>query len=197
MKKHLDTTIVFPNTNILEMHTALDRIDGGEEYSKYVDQLEKQFEEFDSLPSPRLMKSHLPAFLLPKQIWTVRPKVIHMCRDVKDVAVSYYHMCCNDTFSPYKGSAQDLFDTFYNDYIVWGPYHEHVQSYLQLHQLDHLLLMTYEEMKAKTFAAVKKVNKFLECTFSDEKLYQLIDQASFEKMQGRLTKMIIYQPEFK
>lgn len=32
-------------------------------------------EAANKLPSPRLIKSHLPAWLLPKQVWTKKPKV--------------------------------------------------------------------------------------------------------------------------
>ncbi|XP_055313225.1 uncharacterized protein LOC129574785 [Sitodiplosis mosellana] len=117
----------------------------------------------NTLPSPRLMKSHLPAYLLPKEIWTVRTKLIHISRDVKDVAVSFYHYACN-RYPFYKVSAHDLFHSFYNDYIVFGPYHQHVQSYRQLHHLDHLLLMTYEELSENTLACAKRVSEFLGCT---------------------------------
>jgi len=33
------------------------------------------FEECVNMPRPRYIKSHLPMFLLPDQLWTVKPKV--------------------------------------------------------------------------------------------------------------------------
>ncbi|XP_049943332.1 luciferin sulfotransferase-like [Schistocerca serialis cubense] len=42
-------------------------------------------------PPPRLIKSHLPPVLLPKQLWTVKPKIVYVCRNPKDTAISYYH----------------------------------------------------------------------------------------------------------
>jgi hypothetical protein len=33
----------------------------------------------------------LPASLLPEQIWEKKPKIIHVSRNPKDVAVSFYH----------------------------------------------------------------------------------------------------------
>ncbi|XP_055312944.1 sulfotransferase 1C2-like [Sitodiplosis mosellana] len=197
LKNNLDSTIFSPLNNFLEIHSILDNIDGDEEFAKFIERREKLFEELDTLPSPRLMKSHLPAYLLPKEIWTVRPKLIHMSRDVKDVAVSHYHMCRNSIFLPYKGSAHEFFHSFYNDYFVWGPYHQHVQSFRQLHHLDHLLLMTYEELSANTLASVKRLSEFLGCKYSDEDLHQLIEQASFEKMQRKLTTIPGFNPDFK
>jgi Sulfotransferase domain len=33
-------------------------------------------ELISQMPRPRHIKSHLPAFLLPDQLWTVKPKVV-------------------------------------------------------------------------------------------------------------------------
>ncbi|KAG5667159.1 hypothetical protein PVAND_015156 [Polypedilum vanderplanki] len=46
----------------------------------------------DKMPRPRIFKSHLPVQFLPDQNWTVKPKIIHIHRDVKDVAISFYHL---------------------------------------------------------------------------------------------------------
>uniref|UniRef100_T1GXY4 Sulfotransferase domain-containing protein n=1 Tax=Megaselia scalaris TaxID=36166 RepID=T1GXY4_MEGSC len=37
----------------------------------------KSFKKSDDLPSPRLLKSHLPASFLPKEIWQKRSKIIY------------------------------------------------------------------------------------------------------------------------
>ena len=46
-----------------------------------------------SMPSPRYIKSHLTWDLLPEQMQTVRPKVVYVARNPKDMCVSYYHYC--------------------------------------------------------------------------------------------------------
>ena len=51
----------------------------------------------DALPSPRLMKTHLPFHLMPKQIsetaaGPIPCKCIYVMRNPKDAAVSLYHM---------------------------------------------------------------------------------------------------------
>lgn len=196
LKNNLDFTIVLPIDNVLEVHTTIDKIDGDEEFAKFVEFREKCFEELDTIPSPRLIKSHLPAYLLPKELWTVRPKLIHMNRDVKDIAVSYYHM--SRYIRPfYTGNAHDYFHSFYNDYIILSPYHQHVQSFRQLKQLDHLIFMTYEELSKNTLSSVKRVSEFLECTYNDEELHQLIEHISFERMRDKIIFKPTNKPEFK
>ncbi|XP_069942569.1 luciferin sulfotransferase-like isoform X2 [Cherax quadricarinatus] len=44
-----------------------------------------------NISAPRTIKSHLPKELLPKQIWQVKPKIVYVCRDPRDVCVSYYY----------------------------------------------------------------------------------------------------------
>lgn len=156
-----------------------------EEIASFVEKKDKMLDELDALPSPRMIKSHLPAYLLPKQIWTVRPKMIYISREAKDTAVSYYHMSLNNLI-PNNGSMSEFLDAFRNDLVIFGPFHHHFYSFHQLRHLKHLLLLTYEDLSAHTFENVKRMSEFLECSYSDDQLYQLIEYASFGKMREKI-----------
>lgn len=47
-------------------------------------------EDIDRLPSPRILHSHKPFRFLPLQIKEQRPKIVHIYRNPKSVAVSNY-----------------------------------------------------------------------------------------------------------
>ena len=66
------------------------------------------------MPSPRLLKSHLPEHLLPTQIFSKKAKIVYVVRNPKDLAVSFYH---------FHKWAPDLpqyesWDHFFDDYIA-------------------------------------------------------------------------------
>lgn len=147
--------------------------------------VDTKLSEYENLAPPRILKSHLPAYLLPKDIWSVKPKLIYVYRDAKDVALSTYHMYQNHVWLKYAGTKEDFLDAFVNDHVIYGPFYDHVRSFKQLSKLDHVLLIKYEDMIADPFAAVKKISEFLNCSYDDDQLQQLTEHVSFENMRKK------------
>lgn len=194
------TAEIFPPYKMLERQIIVDINEGNENDAVYraaIDQIDRDFDDCMNQPSPRLIKSHLPAPLLPSDIWIKKPKVIYMYRDARDVAISMYHMFRNHSLLKYPGTIEDFFDIFLNDHIIFGPFHGHVTSFRQLHQCDHLLLMNYEEMVANPFAAIKRISEFLNYSYSDEQLQRLTEHLSFENMQKNFVRPAIYSSGYK
>ncbi|KAG5668780.1 hypothetical protein PVAND_016706 [Polypedilum vanderplanki] len=78
-------------------------------------------------PRPRHIKSHLPAFLLPNELWTVKPKIIYITRNPKDVAVSlYYHL--KNLFG-FMGEKSLIFEACLQDKMVYYPFNSHVLEF--------------------------------------------------------------------
>lgn len=146
------------------------------------DRFTESMKFFDDLPSPRIFKSHLPAFLLPKQLWTVKPKIIYTTRNPKDVALSAYHMMRNSIY-PFKGTLDDYCTSFMNDTGFFMPFFDHVQGFLQIRNLDNILFTVYEDVLSNQYDAIKRINEFLGCSFTDAQLCQLIENVSFKKMR--------------
>lgn len=107
--------------------------------------------------------------------------MIYISRNAKDVAVSYFHMERNSTFL-FKGTLSDLSKTFRDDYIHFGPFHEHIHSFTQNGNLHHLFFVTYEELSINTFKIVKGISEFLNYQHNDEQLQRIIEHVSFGKM---------------
>jgi hypothetical protein len=53
--------------------------------------------KLDNIPSPRPLNTHVPYRWLPKQHIENGGKIVHVLRNPKDVAVSYYHVARNST----------------------------------------------------------------------------------------------------
>lgn len=146
----------------------------------------------------RLLKSHLPAFLLPKDIWTVKPKVIYVYRDAKDVAISMFHMYKSKTGVKFSGTKEEFFDIFLENDIFFGPFNDHVNNFLQLKNLDHVLLMKYEDLVANPLAGVKKISEFLNYAYTEDQLKQLTEHVSFENMRRKnVVDLQMYPDGFK
>lgn len=155
---------------------------GNKTFQQMIDRCDDQFENYEKKPSPRIFKTHLPPFLAPKAIWTIKPKVIYIARNPKDAIVSLYYMHRNDNVH-YTGTLEGYCDKFMKNQMVFTPFFDNILSYWQLKHLDHVLFVTYEELSADLFAGVKRISEFLECSYTDEELKELAEYVSFKKMR--------------
>lgn len=141
----------------------------------------------NKLPSPRHLKSHLPAGLLPPQIWTVKPKIIYTCRSSKDTAISYFHHYKRT--HQYDGSEQDFLEAYLNDKIIFSPQHSHIKDFWYMCEEENILFLTFEEMKSDMMNVLKKVSKFLGKNYTEEQLRKLENHLSFESMKANDEKL--------
>lgn len=86
----------------------------------------------EHMKSPRYIKCHLPAGLLPKQLWTKKPKIVYTARGVKDTAISLFHHYVN--MQGYQGSKDEFLEAFLDDNVFYGPYHCHVRDFWHMRQ---------------------------------------------------------------
>lgn len=140
-------------------------------------------ERINALPSPRHLKSHLPAGLLPNQIWTVKPKIIYVSRGIKDNAVSYYHHYKN--FHIYDSSKEEFMEAFVDGQIIFSPQHNHIKDFWFMRNEENVLFLTFEEMKRDLSGVLRKTSKFLGKRYADDQLFELERFLSFESMKSR------------
>ncbi|XP_073847784.1 sulfotransferase 1 [Musca autumnalis] len=135
----------------------------------------------NKLESPRLLKSHLPAMLLPKAIWTKQPKIIYVFRNPKDAAVSYFHHWRG--MVGYQGTKQDFVQSYIDGHVNFNPFWPHVLDFWYMRNSPQILFTSYERMKKNLAAVIQDVCRFLNKTVNDQQLEQMIDHLSFEKMK--------------
>lgn len=142
-----------------------DRIDEDSEFAF------SSVERANNLPSPRFMKCHLPIEILPKAIWTVRPKVIYTARNPKDTAVSFFHHYRN--MHGYLPDMVAFMRAFLAEEIIFGPFHDHVLNFWKTRNEPNVLFLTYEQMQADLMSVMRRTQEFLGKSFSEEQLGEL------------------------
>lgn len=174
-----------------------------EKCAMWTDIFDKEIERYKEMKSPRIFKTHLPAFLLPNQLWTVQPKIIYTIRNPKDVVLSAYHMIRN-SYMHFSGTLEDFCELYFDDIGFTSPIFDHFHGFLQLRTRDHVLLAEYEEMIADPVRGLKRICEFLQCPHSDEQLQEVNENVSFETMREKFPcfmlpddKSTIPDPDYK
>ena len=92
-----------------------------------MDHIFKTLDYARNLPSPRIIKSHLPLEMLPPKLLDTC-KVVYVCRNVKDVFVSmFHHMQTQKDTMGYQGSFEDLVKNILEDKELYGSYWSHLK----------------------------------------------------------------------
>ncbi|XP_073836598.1 luciferin sulfotransferase-like [Musca autumnalis] len=137
----------------------------------------------EMLPSPRLIKSHLPANLLPHQIWKKKTKLIYVARNCKDVIVSSYHF--TKALGYWSGdNIADYVNDFMNNDVMYTSYWSHVVNFWKIRNKPNIFFVTYEEMKRNLKGVIERLCEFLEKPqLNDREMEQLLEHLSFDNMK--------------
>lgn len=140
---------------------------------------------FENLESPRVIKNHLPMFSLPINVWASEltgPKVVYIARNLKDTIVSEYHFRRN-YLPPAEITMDDVVNGIIKDIWIHSPYMEHILNAWSLRHLKNVLFIHYEDLVNDTFANVKRISEFLDCSYTDDQLNELVEYVSFDNMK--------------
>ncbi|KAJ1531394.1 hypothetical protein ONE63_000075 [Megalurothrips usitatus] len=133
------------------------------------------------MPSPRFIKSHLTWDLLPEQLCTVRPKVVYVARDPKDLCVSYYHYC--RLAHGLDGPFQDFAELFLQGGVPYGSAWSHILSFWARRNDPNLLFLKYEDMKKDLPSQIRRTAEFLGKQIGNDDIRNLIEYLSFDRMR--------------
>lgn len=117
----------------------------GNDKSKFAEELGNSVEQVENMPSPRFIKTHLPAPLLPERLAAVKPKVVYVTRNPKDMCVSYYHYC--KLIHGLRGSFDEFCDLFIRGKTPIGPIWDHILGFWDQRDEPNVLFLKYEDMK--------------------------------------------------
>ncbi len=131
----------------------------------------------------RLIKSHEPYAAPQKRFYR---KAIYLIRDGRDVAVSYYYTLIRRGL--YEGDFAPFLRLFLEGGVDgYGPWHEHVESWLEspLRSDGSLLVLKYEELLADPVGGLSAAMEFLGVPVARERAEQTIEAYSAERMRER------------
>ncbi|GFY85670.1 sulfotransferase 12 [Actinidia rufa] len=116
----------------------------------------------ESLPSPRLLATHISYTSLPMSVLGSGCRIVYICRNPKDVLVSMWKICI---------------------WTVLGPCARVLEC------PERVFFITYEEMKRDTLVHVKRLAKFLGKPFSLEEeskgvAEEIVEMCSFESLSN-------------
>ena len=135
---------------------------------------------------PRIIKTHMPLEFLPDNLLE-KAQVVYVCRNPKDVSVSYYHHMSDtlNEFYDYLGTFDQFTKCFMEGTLEYGRYFDHLKSAWKLRDHPNMKFIWYEDMKKNTIKEVSDLADFLKHPLSVDKIDDLVQHLSFSNMKQR------------
>ncbi|OCT58848.1 sulfotransferase family cytosolic 1B member 1 [Xenopus laevis] len=137
----------------------------------------------ESVPSPRIIKTHLTVSLLPKSFWEKKCKYIYLARNPKDVTVSFYHFDKMNQLHPEPGTWEQYLEKFMQGKVAYGPWGLHVKDWWELRKKQNVLYLFYEDMIEDPKREIRKVMSFLGKDLPDLVVEKICQHTSFKAMK--------------
>uniref|UniRef100_A0A8C0H4V7 Sulfotransferase n=1 Tax=Chelonoidis abingdonii TaxID=106734 RepID=A0A8C0H4V7_CHEAB len=136
-----------------------------------------------NIPSPQVIKTHLPFQLVPKSFWENRCKVIYVARNAKDNVVSYYFCDQMNKTQPEPGPWELYLQKFMDGKLALGSWYDHVCQYWA-ERANHCILYVFcEDMEEHPAQEIRRIMDFLEVELPSQVLEKIIRQTSFRIMK--------------
>ncbi|XP_068736182.1 sulfotransferase 1E1-like isoform X2 [Montipora capricornis] len=166
-----------------------EKIDRRFPFLAYANAVEAIRPDFQALPSPRLIKSHLPANVIPKgSDESSRCKYIYVARNPKDITVSYFYFIQSfaamevDVENAYNGPFEFFVDLFIEGNLPFSKWNNHVLGWWKHRNDDNVLFLRYEDLQTDLRYCVRTIAEFLQKPLSDELINRITEQCTFKEM---------------
>uniref|UniRef100_A0A8C4QED8 Sulfotransferase n=1 Tax=Eptatretus burgeri TaxID=7764 RepID=A0A8C4QED8_EPTBU len=137
----------------------------------------------EGMASPRVIKTHLRADLLPQSFWEQKCKMIYVARNIKDVIVSNYYFHRMSLFLPKPGTWEQFLQKSLAGEVLWGSWFEHVKEWWSRREKADILFVFYEDMKEDLAHETDRVASFLDRKLSSEQIASVVRNTTFETMR--------------
>ena len=176
-------------TTVMQMilHTLM--ADGADDF-EHIDAVVPWFEwgtnqgkSYADLPSPRLFKSHLPYFWIPKGPC----RYIYVMRDGRDVAISNYYLY--QRFNGYRGTFDAFYTRFLRGRLANGSWFRHLRGWQRAgnHGAGNhrtILYVAYEDLMTDRAAEIERIAHFCGIELDAAKRNRVLELSSFAYMKA-------------
>lgn len=116
-----------------------------------------------ALDDPRTIKSHLAYDALPESVKSVKPKIVYVCRNPKDYAVSWYNFMRSWKFItiPEGFTFQHFLRAIMNAKVSYTPIFPHMLGYWKRRNEPNILFLQYEDMQKDLPKNIRRIAAFL------------------------------------
>jgi hypothetical protein len=130
----------------------------------------------------RVIKTH---FAWDKIPYSPDARYILVIRDPKDILVSSYFFARDLVFGPMMPTVKSWHASFLtNDSFVLGSWPAHLNSYWQVRDLENVLLISFEQMKADQSAVIRDVASFMGVALTPQAFKLVDDKSRFKYMKN-------------
>lgn len=134
--------------------------------------------DLESLPSPRIMKSHLAYPRIPHGAG----RYIYIMRDGKDVVTSYFYH--EQRLNPGFNMPFDMFfEQFMRGKVMYGSWFDHVAGWWAHHNDPNVLFLRYEDLQRDLAGNIRKIADFCWITIDPARLPTIVERSSFAFMK--------------
>lgn len=144
----------------------------------------RALEDRSAAPSPtgyRVIKSHLPADLVPLQS---AAKFIAVTRDPSDCAASGYHFFAKLFFGAMTPPPDAWLEFFGSEDAIADSWHRFTATWWAERDRANVLFLRFEDIKARPKAAISQIASHLGIDLTPEQLERIADATSFDAMKA-------------
>ncbi|XP_054613208.1 sulfotransferase 2B1-like [Dunckerocampus dactyliophorus] len=135
----------------------------------------------DDRPSPRMFTTHFLHHMMPPSFFEVRPKVIYVMRNPKDVFTSAFHYHRMASFLVDPEPQSDFLHKFLHGKVMFGSWFEHIKSWLN--DRERIFYISYEEMIKDLGDSVARIALFLEKPLDKGVIKKIAERCGFDNMK--------------
>ncbi|KAL9974597.1 hypothetical protein ACROYT_G011650 [Oculina patagonica] len=154
--------------------------------------------DINTLPSPRIIKTHLPYHTTPKSATEdTKCKYIYLARNPKDVAVSFFKFVTSlkNFGHGFNGPWEFYAKLFIEGNVGWNLWNDHVLDGWKHKDDLNVLFLKYEDLQKDLLSHVRMIANFLNKPLSDDLISRIAEQCTFSGMKKNSTSYVMKNEE--